>query len=227
MSQATVLLVEDNENILEINGEALRMEGYAVQTATTLGQARACMAGIPPDVLVLDIMLPDGSGLDFCAEVRQSFTAPILFLTCRNEKEDIIAGLKTGGDDYLTKPYHIDELVTRVGALLRRVRLDRQSHQPRLLTFGALTLDVVAMQATLNGVDLLLTQKEFSLLLYLVQNKDKVLTADELYKKVWNMPMGEDKRALQIRVSALRAKLAGSGVKIVNEYGKGYRFREC
>lgn len=206
MKTVTVLIIEDNENILEINSEALKMDGYEVLTAKTLELARAALASSLPDVIILDIMMPDGSGVDFCEEIRRKTAAPIIFLTCLSEKEDIIKGLAKGGDDYMTKPYHIEELIVRIESHLRRIHIDWEN-QPRVIRHGPLTLDITAECAYLEGEDILLKPKEFHLLTFFVKNASKEFTAEQLYKAIWGMASNDDTRTVKSHISQLRRKL--------------------
>jgi DNA-binding response OmpR family regulator len=167
-------------------------------------------------------MLPDGNGLDFLAELRGVCAAPVLFLTAKTEKEDKLAGLRAGGNDYITKPYDIDELRERVSAFLRLIR--DKGKPPDRIAFGSLTFDLISNQAFADGRDILLTQKEFALLLFLAQRKGEVFSAEHLYEKVWNASAAGDSRAVKYQLSNLRKKLAGSGYTVVAERGEGYRF---
>ena len=144
MTQKRILLVEDNEEIMYGNARMFEMEGYEPDVALTLAEARGLIGERKPDAIVLDIMLPDGSGLDFMKELRKSENAgiPVILLTGLSTKADILRGLKSGGDDYLTKPYDFDELLVRLEALLRRA-----ARVPETITQGALTLDPLAGQA--------------------------------------------------------------------------------
>lgn len=214
-----VLLVEDNEKILRGNQRLLSWEGYIVDTATTLGEAHERMTADRPDVIVLDIMLPDGSGLDFIRELRASSYAgvPILLLTGLTTNEDILRGLRSGGDDYLTKPYDFEILLTRIEALLRR-----SQRVPERITMGRFTLDLSSGVAMLDGVDLLLTQKEFALLLIFIQNPERFIDGDYLYERVWNQPQLGNTNALESAIKRLRGKIEGSGWCLVWSRGEGY-----
>lgn len=185
-----VLLVEDNEKILQGNKRMLEWEGYAVSEAMNLCEARVQTAARRPDVIILDIMLPDGSGLDFVQELRQSKNAgiPILLLSGLTAQEDILHGLRSGGDDYLTKPYDFEILLVRMEALLRRA-----GRVPEKVIHGRLTLDVTAGIALMDGVDLLLAKKEFALLLIFVQNPERMIDGEYLYERVWKAPMESDR----------------------------------
>ena len=156
-----VLLVEDNVRLNEINLRALVLSGYEVLTALCLAEARELLLNNKPDVILLDVMLPDGDGIAFCEEIREKTDANILFLTSRTEYEDRLKGLEVGGDDYITKPYKLDEMLLRVKAAMRRRGMTPSPQTG--ITLGRLTLDTLTQIASLHGEDLLLSQKEFSL----------------------------------------------------------------
>ncbi|MDR2939974.1 MAG: response regulator transcription factor [Clostridiales bacterium] len=200
-----ILLVEDNEQILRGNSRMLRRRGYETMAAMTLAEARGCMAEKTPTAIVLDIMLPDGSGLDFMRELRKTSAIPILLLTGLTTTEDIVRGLDDGGDDYLTKPYDFSVLIAHIEALLRRA-----AHIPDTLVKGALTLDIRANRAILGGVDMLLTQKEFAVLLLMLENEGQVLSTDYIYEKVWKQaPDNGTGSAVKNVISRIRKKLSG------------------
>ncbi len=203
--QQIILLVEDETDILLTNQEYLKMCDYSVITAESIEDAYEKLA-LKPDLIILDIMFEEGSGLDFCKDIRNYLSVPILFLSCLNEKEHVIEGLKSGGDDYLTKPYHLDELATRCSALLRRVDMDKRD-LPSRIEFGPLVLDWLQRVAYLNGESILLKPKEFSLLFYLAQNAERGFTASELYTAVWGMPNNDDVRTVNVHICNLRKKL--------------------
>lgn len=204
-----ILLVEDDPNILRTNRRILGREGFEVLCAASLHEAWALLAEAKPDALVLDIRLPDGSGLAFCEEIRPTTSAPVLFLTALDEKSEIIEGLVAGGNDYITKPYDVDEFLARVKAQLRLARMNRlAAEQSRTIRRGPLTLDTVAMRAYLDGEDMLLSGREFSVLLYLVKNEGKTLSAEQIYEGAWNQPMAGNASALWKCISRLKGKLA-------------------
>ena len=218
-----ILLVEDNEKIMYGNKQMLEWEGYEAAAALTLAEARSCIEGRRPDVIVLDIMLPDGSGLDFIREMREGKNPgiPVLLLTGLTTKEDVVRGLKAGGDDYLTKPYDFSELTARIEALLRRV-----GRVPETIVKGRLSLDIAASTATLDGIDLLLTKKDFALLLIFVQNEGRIISREYLYEKIWKAPMADDSQAIKTAINRLRPKIAGSGWRITSSRGEGYCFEK-
>ena len=222
-NRRAILLVEDNEEIMYGNKRMFELEGYDTVTALTLAGAREAIGESRPGAIVLDIMLPDGSGLDFMRELRESGNSgiPVLLLTGLAAKEDIIRGLKAGGDDYLTKPYDFSELLARIEALLRRA-----GRVPEVIAKGRLTLDVTAGVAALDGTDLLLNKKEFALLLIFAQNEGRFISSEYLYEKVWNAPMANSGNALNMTMSRLRSKLRGSGWDINWSKGEGHCFEK-
>ena len=166
-------------------------------------------------------MLPDGDGIDFCGEIREKTDAHIIFLTTRTEHEDRIRGLSIGGDDYITKPYKLDEMLIRVKAAMRR-RGMKQSPKTTI-TYGELTLNTLTDRAYLEDKDLLLSQKEFSLLYIFVMYHSEILSKEQLYQMAWGQPMGDNDTALKTALSRLRKKL-GDLFEIATLRGKGYIF---
>ena len=216
----TVLLVEDDTDLLNNNMEFLQKHGFRSVVAETLADAAKALKQELIDLILLDVNMPDGSGFDFITETRKTSDVPVIFLTGRAEKADMLEGLNRGGCDYITKPYDFDVLLARIEAQLRKTQPG--SH----IQCGALTLDTVALQAFLNGNDLLLKPKEFSLLHVLIQNEGATISLDELYRRVWGQPMGGDRNAIKNITSQLRKKLTGSGYTITSEYREGYSFRK-
>ncbi|MDR1049565.1 MAG: response regulator transcription factor [Deltaproteobacteria bacterium] len=212
---AIILLVDDNERILSGNKRMLKRRGFEVRTAPTLARAREELEAAAPDLIVLDIMLPDGNGLDFLTELRRSSNVPVLLLTGLTAPDDVVSGFKGGCDDYLTKPYDFGVLEARIEALLRRA-----GDIPKNLRKGAVEFDVLASRAVVAGVDLLLTPKEFSLLFLLAKNERKVMTAKYLYETLWNLPYTKDVSTLKILVSRLRRKI-GENFLIENDSREG------
>jgi DNA-binding response OmpR family regulator len=217
-----LLLVEDNKEIQEMNKDLLESYGgYTVRLAMNLAEAHEQIAKSMPDVIVLDIMLPDGSGLDFLQELRQGANIPVLLLTALGESNYVVKGLKSGGDDYLAKPYNNDILLARIESLLRRT-----AQVPKAIIKGSLTLDIFAGRAFLEGEnrDLHLTQKEFAVLLLLVQNEGKTMRAETIYKNVWKQSAEIDTNTLQATLSNVRKKIEPSGCAINVSRGQGYTF---
>lgn len=224
MRRSTLLLVEDSKEVLEDNRKALVAAGYEVLAASTLAGARERLARRQPDLILLDVLLPDGNGVELCRELRDSTAAPILFLTSLGESEQIVEGLRAGRDDYVTKPYRMEELLARVEAQLRRTERIRGEAAEGV---GGLTLDARAQRAFLEGKDLLLKPKEFQLLCVLLRSRDRFRTAEELYQEVWGLDANADARTVLVHISNLRAKLRGGreegNIQIQREGSRGYR----
>ena len=216
-----ILLVEDNPKIQQANANMLMANDYDVCLANDLAEARQALESQSPDMIVLDIMLPDGNGLDFLKELRaEGNDIPVLLLTALAEVSDQIAGILAGGDDYLSKPYDIDLLLVRIELMLRKA-----GSMPNIVKKGAIVLHINSNKAYIDGVDLKLTKDiEFSLLNLFTQNENKVLSTEHIYTEVWGQPMNNDKGAVRKAVNRLRPKLAGSGYTISTEHGEGYCF---
>lgn len=220
METSVVLLVEDNPYIMEINATALAMKGYRVVRAETV---QACWEQLRlhnVGVIVLDVLLPDGDGLALCRAIKAQYDVPILFLSALGEKQDIIQGLAAGGDDYLPKPYDLDIFVARVEA---RLRAGQHIYERKRV--GPLEMDLLTGRAYWAGRDLRLTQKEFSVVVYLAKHRGRVVPAEELYEAVWGQPLADDLQSLRMTISRLKQKL-GSGeegeVTISSYRGSGY-----
>lgn len=218
----TILMIEDNPDIVKINRAVLSGRGYRVLAADTLERGWALFERERPDLILLDIMLPDGSGLDFCRRVRERGGAPILFLTALGESQDIVEGLTSGGDDYLPKPYDLDILCARVEALLRRAARNRP--EDALMRMGPLEISVVPPRAArLNGAELPLTPRELALLELLMRNRERYLPYRALYEQVWGAP-SVDARPVKQHIHNIRRKLGESSPVIIeSSQGKGYR----
>ncbi len=217
--QKKALVIEDDWNIAELLRLYLEKDGFEVYHAADGGEGVRMAQTVLPDLVLLDIMLPDGSGLHWMRQLRGSTDAgiPILLLTGLTTQEDILHGLRSGGDDYLTKPYDFEILLARIEALLRR-----SERVPETITKGHLTLDVAAGVVLLGESDLLLTKKEFALLLIFVQNPERFIDGEYLYEKVWKQPLSGDANALKSTIKRLRSKIEGSGWQIEWSRGEGY-----
>lgn len=219
-----ILMVEDNEHVRTLNCSVLERAGYRVLTAKSLAETRRILAGKPGiSLVVLDILLPDGNGLAFISELRQSTQAPVLLLSSRRDYEDIVNGLTGGADDYMTKPYRIEELLARIVGLLRR----REAMcPPAEVARGPLVMDTVAQRGFLFDRDMLLQPREYAILLFLIQNEGRGISAEQLYEAVWKLPAAGNAGAVRTAVSRLRRKLAGSGYTITSGRGSGYCFEK-
>jgi len=212
-----LLLVEDEPIVQANNMKILQRHGYNIKQAYTLKEAREIIEANPPKGIILDVRLPDGSGLDFLKELRENSDIPVLILSANSATEDIISGFDFGVDDYLTKPYDLSIFLKRVETLLRRA-----SAIPDTLEFGSIKLFTAAAMATLDGEDMLLSQKEYSLLQIFVQNPDKILSAQYLYEKIWGQELLDNDNSLKVAVAKLRKKLTGSLYTITSSRGEGY-----
>lgn len=224
MNRYHVLLAEDEPDILEYNKVQLEQRGYRVTGAAELCQAEAVLRSDCPDILVLDIMMPDGSGIDLCRKVREVFKGPILFLTVLGESWQVVQGLRSGGDDYIVKPCPIDELAARIEAHLRHMQRYRQEI---LELGGRLVLNSTTCRGFMDGRDMLLRPKEFRILQLLAEKRGDYVQAEELYREVWGMDSHKDMRTIWVHISSLRKKLrTGDGEKAADiqcEKSKGYR----
>ena len=201
-----ILLGEDEPDILEYNREQLEQRGYQVTAVSTLGQAEACVLRDNPDLLVLDVMMPDGSGLELCRRLREQFQGPILFLTSLGESSQIVQGLRAGGDDYITKPYDIEELAARIEAHLRRLerRVGEDIHQGG----SRLYLNVKSQRAYLDGRDMLLKPKEYRLLAALMRNRGRYMEARES-KQCLMKDLGMSPKPVTPQIQRQEEKLRG------------------
>lgn len=215
----TILMIEDNLDIMKINSMALKNK-YHILEATTLEDGKQLLFKENPDLLILDIMLPDGNGLDFCQEVRKTTDIPILMVTALGEDKDVVAGLTLGCDDYIGKPYDLEVLVARVEALLRRSRSNSGGEKIQL---GPLSISTIPHVARLNGDELNLTPRELSILEILLSNKERYISSKELYRQVWGTDSFATKSIKQ-HIYMLRKKLGkDSPITIESMQGKGYR----
>jgi len=227
MDMETILIVEDEQQIREAVAMALQCEGFNVCEAGTASHAAVQAAARQPDLLILDLGLPDRDGVDFIRDYRAWSTTPILILSARSEEGSKVDALDAGADDYLTKPFGIAELLARVRALLRRRQPDQQASLPTLL-FGDYLIDCVNRVVTRAGVAIHLTQIEYRLLAFLAANPGRVLTHRHLLSQVWGGQAVENHQYLRVYVGHLRQKIEDNPAQprhILTEIGVGYRFQ--
>jgi DNA-binding response OmpR family regulator len=221
-----VLVVEDDPGILRTVADNLRFEQYEVVTATDGETAYALHQKEQPDLIVLDLMLPRMSGLEFCRKLRtQGVHVPVLMLTARSQEADRVRGLDLGGDDYVTKPFSVPELMARVRALLRRAV--SVADAPAALRFGQVEIDFERYAALRHGRPVEMTRKEFALLRFLVARKNTVVTRDEILNKVWGFESFPVTRTVDNHIANLRAKLEANPAHpahIQTVHGVGYKF---
>jgi two-component system, OmpR family, response regulator len=218
-----VLVVDDEATLAELVTMALRYEGWEVRSAGTGMAAVRVAREFRPDVVVLDVMLPDLSGLDVLHRLRERApNLPVLFLTAKDAVEDRIAGLTAGGDDYVTKPFSLEEVVLRLRALLRRTQV-AEAVSGSVLTVGDLTLDEDSREVHRAGQAIELTATEFELLRYLMRNARKVLSKAQILDRVWNYDFGGQANIVELYISYLRKKIdAGRDPMIHTLRGAGY-----
>jgi two-component system, OmpR family, response regulator len=217
-----VLVVDDEPNIVEVITMALRFQGFAVGSAASGREALAAVASFKPHLMVLDVMLGDMEGFDVAARLgAQRAGVPIIFLTARDATEDKVRGLSGGGDDYMTKPFSLEELVARIRTILRRT--GQASPESGHLIFEDLELDEESREVTRAGEPIELTATEYRLLRYLMLNPRRVLTRAQLLDHVWNYDFGGDGRVLETYISYLRKKLDSHGPSLIKTVrGVGY-----
>src|SRR5690349_9576969 len=219
-----IMVVDDEKHILELARLYLTREGYEVEGVGDGAQALTRFGQLKPDLVVLDIMLPGSDGLTICKEIRKQSQVPILMLTARDEVTDKVVGLEVGADDYLTKPFHPQELVARAKALLRRAKLEPD--QPRLVRAGKLEVDLERHEVRFGDARLQLRPKEFDLLALLARHPGRVFQRSELLDLVWGYDFPGYTRTVDVHVQQLREKLAAGGVtnpSIQTVWGVGYK----
>lgn len=226
MTPHKLLVVEDDTNILRLMKDGLQAERYQVVTVRDIFQARQELKKSLPDLLLLDVQLPDDTGINLCRELRadaRTAALPILFVTGKKSLTDRVLGLKMGGDDYLTKPFEMPELLARVEALLRRAK-PGAAGPSESISEGELRIDLAAHQAYLKGKPLKLWPKEFLLLEAFLRAKNRLLKRQHLYEVVWGTPYEGNTRQVDFLVHRLRGKLGPYQDRISSVRSLGYRF---
>jgi DNA-binding response OmpR family regulator len=230
-----ILVIEDDPTLLETLEYNLARQEYEVYTAVDGTNGLKMAREVAPDLIVLDIMLPGLDGLEVCRIVRQETNVPILMLTARTEEIDKVVGLEVGADDYLTKPFSMRELLARIKAQLRRVRLDRQEvategveeSDHEMLTSGDLCVDLTRREVTSGGETVRLKPKEYELLAFLVRNRGMALSRDLILERVWGWDYDGGTRTVDVHVRWLREKIEqdpAEPTRITTVRGVGYRF---
>ncbi len=222
-----ILLVDDEQLITDSLTYSLKREGFEVAIAADGISAIKTAEELEPDLIVLDLMLPDISGFEVCRRLRTFTTTPVIMLTARGEEIDRVLGLEVGADDYMPKPFSFRELLARIQAMLRRVQLDRQTTQPQPISTRHLQLDPIARRMFKGDQELQLSTREFDLLAVLMKNAGRAMSRDELIKLVWGDDWVGDPRTLDVHVRWLRLKIEedpASPQYIQTVRGYGYRF---
>ncbi|MEN3312012.1 MAG: two-component system, OmpR family, operon response regulator KdpE [Actinomycetota bacterium] len=222
MSGAHILVIDDESQILRALQTSLQGAGYEVEVAATAEEALTSAAAHPPDGVILDLMLPDGSGIDVCRDLRRWTNVPILVLSAVGDEHEKVAALDAGADDYITKPFGIDELLARLRAALRRV----DAVTGPVVELGDLVVDLERRLVTLRGEPVSVTPTEFELLRLFVRNEGKLLTHPTILREVWGPRYGAESHYLHVYVSQLRRKIEPDPARprfLLTEPGAGYR----
>jgi DNA-binding response OmpR family regulator len=218
-----ILIVEDDAALSQVVCDILVFEGFDVELVTDGDLAVTRAAQFMPDLVLLDLMLPGRSGFDLCEVLRRGGRAGVIILTARGQKADKVRGLGLGADDYVTKPFDVDELLARIRAVIRRTRSDVDQ-----LTLGTVVLDFVALHATNGPRPLHLTRREFDLLHYLAERSDRVVYRDELLREIWGYPETPNTRSVDHAVARLRKKIEEDPRHprfLLTVHGDGYQLR--
>ena len=224
---AKLLLIDDDSEVLEINQKYLTGEGFTVYTATDPLQGIQYAQKIQPDCILLDVMMPGMDGYEVCTKIRSFSTVPIIFLTGKNSEDDKVGGLIAGADDYIVKPYSLRELKARIDVILRRFQQMAPLANDHVLTFQNLTIDKLAHKAFYKEEDLLLTNREYEVLLYLATHPNQEVTFEELGTTLFGTYQDADRRSVMVNVSRLRKKMTVSFElenMIETVWSKGYKF---
>lgn len=207
-SPARVLVVDDEPAIVEMLSMSLRFVGYEVVTALTGADAVLAVAAGTSDLVILDVMLPDVTGFDLLRQLRASAPVPVIFLTARDSVDDRVRGLTLGGDDYITKPFSLEEVIARVAAVVRRSRLTRGTPvEPDLLSYADLTMDEEGHEVWRQGQTIQLSPTEFALLRYLLRNSGRVLSRAQILERVWHYDFSGDAAVVDSYIRYLRKKV--------------------
>ena len=222
----SVLIVEDDHNIAELLQMYLEKEGYAVKVAGDGGQGLAEFRAIKPDLVLLDVMMPVMDGWAVCKAIRAEAQTPVIMLTAKGETDDKVAGLKTGADDYITKPFEMREVLARIEAVLRRTGGVATEKKARRLVYEKLVIDMDAFELLVDGVKVDTPPKEMELLYYLAASPNRVYTRNQLLDEVWGFDYFGDSRTVDVHVKRLREKLEGVCDKwsLKTVWGVGYKF---
>ena len=222
----SVLVVEDDKNIADLLHLYLEKEGYAVTLAGDGGEGLEKFRAIGPDLVLLDVMMPVMDGWQLCRIIRGESNVPVIMLTAKSETDDKVTGLKTGADDYVTKPFEMRELLARIEAVLRRTDRSEQATPLRRLTFDKLIIDMDAFELVVDGKKVDAPPKEMELLFYLASSPNRVYTRNQLLDEVWGFDYFGDSRTVDVHVKRLREKLEGVSENwcLKTVWGVGYKF---
>ena len=227
MMKTKILLVDDDPNIRQLVNLYLEKEGFEVSMADRGDAALKAFRQSPPDLMLLDLMLPGMDGWEVCREVRKTSNLPIIMLTAKDETFDKVLGLELGADDYIVKPFDMKELVARIKAVLRRYQQPEPSAESKALTFQGLTVNIAQYTVSFMGREIEMPPKELELLHFLASHPNQVFTREQLLEQVWGYDYCGDSRTVDVHVKRLREKLEGGealGWQIKTVWGVGYKF---
>ncbi|WP_418791873.1 response regulator transcription factor [Phosphitispora sp. TUW77] len=230
MANEKILIVDDEPEICDFISIYLKNEGFQTLIAHDGKTALEYIKKENPNLIILDVILPDFDGIATCLELRKSTITPVIFLSCKNEEMDKVIGLTVGGDDYLTKPFSLSELTARVKAQLRRSSIMQNTDfikKPNLIRYGELVIDIEAYTVTVNEKPVILSAKEFEILTLLARNPNRVFSSDQLFTLAWQEQYIRDSRTIAVHISNIRKKIEQDPDHpeyILTVWGVGYKF---
>ncbi len=221
-----ILIAEDDANILELLKLYMNKDGFEVETATNGGEALARFRIFKPDIVLLDVMMPVLDGWEVCHSIRKESDTPVIMITARGETADKITGLELGADDYITKPFDMREVITRVHTVLRRYLPASAKENEKRITVDNLVVDIESYQIIVKGKPMDIPPKEIELLYFLAKNANKVFSRDQLLDQVWSFEYFGDTRTVDVHIKRLREKLEGVSDRwtLKTVWGVGYKF---
>ncbi|MBQ8797326.1 MAG: response regulator transcription factor [Oscillospiraceae bacterium] len=222
----SVLVVEDDKNIADLLQLYLQKEGYTVSVASDGGEGLEKFRNLKPELVLLDVMMPVMDGYELCRTIRAESKTPVIMLTAKTETDDKVAGLKSGADDYITKPFEMREVLARIEAVLRRTDCGESAAKARKLSFDKLVIDMEAFELVVDGKKVDAPPKEMELLFYLASTPNRVYTRNQLLDEVWGFDYFGDSRTVDVHVKRLREKLEGVSESwcLKTVWGVGYKF---
>ena len=235
MDKKQILVVEDEDSFIDALTVGLEREGFIVKVAINGTEALKIFEEIKPDLILLDIMLPEISGIDVCREIRTKSDVPIIMVTAKGEEIDTVLGLEIGADDYVTKPYRLRELVARIRSVLRRaedtkktnLKLGNQTDNDSLLEVGNVSVNLSRHEVLVDDQQVMMPLKEFDLLVLLMENPNRVLTRDTIIDRIWGFDYFGDTKTLDVHIKRLRNKIEANHKdpkKIITVRGVGYKY---
>lgn len=229
MAREKILIIDDEAEISELIKSCLLEEQYQVVVASNAAKGLEILELEAPDLILMDVMLPDIDGVELCLSIRKVSNVPIIFLSCKSQELDKVLALSVGGDDYITKPFLPNELIARIKALLRRSRISVQSGSPSsIIEYPGISVNLDTREVIANGEQIVLSGKEFEILEVLIKNPKRIYSMEQLFQMVWKMDnMNSDARTIMVYISNLRKKIEKNPSNpefIVNLRGVGYKF---